>query len=77
MSKMVTRNVEKTDEGWTLTFALEDGDFPVHISMAKIVSWVGTAAPDDDVRAVLEEHAEQLASIAESMRRAGKSKCRL
>ncbi len=48
MSKMVPRNVEKTDEGWTLTFALEDGDFPVHISMAKIVSCVGTAASDEE-----------------------------
>ena len=77
MSKMVPRNVEKTDEGWTLTFALEDGDFPVHISMAKIVSWVGPAAPDKDVRAVLEDNAEQLGSIAESMRQAERSKCRL
>lgn len=64
-------------DGWMLTFALEDGDFPVHISMAKIVSCVGTAASDEDVRAVLEEHAEQLGSIAESMRRAAKSKYRL
>lgn len=71
------QSIQKDGDGWTVNFAFEDGGFPVHISMAKIRSWVGTAVGDEEVRAAIAERASQLGSIAQSMRRAGKKRLRL
>jgi hypothetical protein len=71
------RSIQKDDDGWTVNFAFDDGDFPVHVSLATIASWVGATARDEEVRAAIVECASQLGSIARSMRLVGKTKLRL